>query len=108
MVRSVQCYQKSLSASTSTRGWEKHEDTCLQVISTSLTLLDTVQRVTGVQHLQLSSSIRMSVSSAVKLISQGQTNIHTGDISDPVKISLDNLSSELSLLTDRIAKLREG
>merc|ERR1719450_932986 len=80
MVRSVQAYQKSLAAVTSSRGWERLEETCVQVMDLSLTLMEAVTRVTGVQHLQMSSSIRMSVSSASQLIHQGQTNVQTGQV----------------------------
>ena len=65
-------------------------------------------RVSGAEHLQMASSIRMSVSSAVKMISQGQTNIATGDIKENVKAKCAGVQEQLSLLTDRIAKLREG
>ena len=106
-VRCVQCYQKSLAASTNNRGWERSEECCLEVGDLSLTLIEAVYRVGGVEHLQLASSIRMSVSSAVKMISQGQTNINTGEIKENIKAKIDSLQEQLSSLTDRIAKLRE-
>ena len=108
MVRCVQAYQKSLAASTSTRGWEKQEETCNQVMNICMILMEAVTRVTGVQQLQMSSSIRMSVSSASKLIHQGQTSIQTGQVKDSIGVKLEQVNNELSLLTDRIAKLREG
>ena len=108
IVRSVQCYQKSLASLTGNRGWERQEDSCLQVIDTGLTVMEAVSRVTGAQNLQISSSIRMSLTSAVKLIQQGQTNIQTGEVKESLREKLQTLSSELSLLTDRIMKLREA
>ena len=64
--------------------------------------------MTGAQNLQMSSSIRMSLSSAVKLIQQGQTNIQTGEVKETLREKLLTLSSDLAILTDRIMKLREG
>ena len=64
--------------------------------------------MTGAQNLQMSSSIRMSLSSAVKLIHQGQTNIQTGELKETLREKLQTLSSDLAILTDRIMKLREG
>ena len=64
--------------------------------------------MTGAQNLQMSSSIRMSLSSAVKLIQQGQTNIQTGEVKESLTEKLQTLSSDLAILTDRIMKLREG
>ena len=71
-------------------------------------LLEAVGRVEGVQQLQLSSSIRLSVASASKLIQQGQTNVTTGEMSGSIQSRLDPLLSSLAALTDRIVKLREG
>ena len=90
------------------RGWERQEESCLQVIDTGLALMEAVSRVTGAQNLQMSSSIRMSLSSAVKLIQQGQTNIQTGEVKETLREKLQTLSSDLAILTDRIMKLREG
>ena len=70
--------------------------------------MEAVSRVTGAQNLQMSSSIRMSLSSAVKLIQQGQTNIQTGEVKETLREKLQTLSSDLAILTDRIMKLREG
>ena len=92
MVRCVQAYQKSLAASTSTRGWEKQEETCNQVMNICMILMEAVTRVTGVQQLQMSSSIRMSVSSASKLIHQGQTSIQTGQVKDSIGVKLDQVN----------------
>ena len=64
--------------------------------------------MTGAQNLQMSSSIRMSLTSAVKLIQQGQTNIQTGEVKENLREKLQTLSSDLAILTDRIMKLREG
>ena len=108
LVRSVQCYQKSLAATTGSRGWERQEETCVQLIAVCRTLMAAVARVTGAQHLQLASSIRMSVSSAAKLVQQGQTSVQTGLVQEGVRDQLELLTSELALFTDNIAKLREG
>ena len=108
IVRSIQCYQKSLSSLTGNRGWEKQEKDCLRVIDTGLILIEAVSRVTGAQNLQMSSSIRMSLSSAVKLIQQGQTHVQTGEMKETFREKLQSLSSELSILTNKIMKLREG
>ena len=108
IVRRVQCYQKSLACLTGNRGWERMEEDCLQVIDTGLALMEAVSGVTGAQCLQMSSSIRMSLSSAVKLIQQGQTNVNTGEVKETLREKLQSLSSELSILTDRILQLREG
>lgn len=108
IVRSVQCYQKSLASLTGNRGWERQEEACLRVIDTGLALMEAVSRVTGAQNLQMSSSIRMSLTSAVKLIQQGQTNIQTGEVKETLREKLQTLSSDLAILTDRIMKLREG
>ena len=108
IVRRVQFYQKCLACLTGTRGWERVEEACLQVIDTGLCLMEAVSGVTGAQSLQMSSSIRMSLSSAVKLIQQGQTNVNTGEVKETLREKLQSLSSELSVLTDRILKLREG
>ena len=70
--------------------------------------MEAVSRVTGAQNLQMSSSIRMSLSSAVKLIQQGQTSIKTGEVKETLREKLQTLSSDLAILTDRIMKLREG
>ena len=70
--------------------------------------MEAVSRVTGAQNLQMSSSIRMSLTSAVKLIQQGQTNIQTGEVKETLREKLQTLSSDLAILTDRIMKLREG
>ena len=108
IVRRVQCYQKSLACLTGNRGWERMEEDCLKVIDTGLALMEAVSGVTGAQCLQMSSSIRMSLSSAVKLIQQGQTNIQTGEVKETLRGKLQTLSSDLAILTDRIMKLREG
>ena len=108
IVRSIQSYQKSLSSLTGNRGWEKQEEDCLRVIDTGLILIEAVSRVTGAQNLQMSSSIRMSLSSAVKLIQQGQTHVQTGEMKETFREKLQSLSSELSILTNKIMKLREG
>ena len=84
------------------------EEDCLQVIDTGLALMEAVSGVTGAQCLQMSSSIRMSLSSAVKLIQQGQTNVNTGEVKETLREKLQTLSSELAILTDRILQLREG
>ena len=92
------------SKSTQERGEEK----CAEVVSLSLRLMEAVGRVEGVQQLQLASSIRLSVSSASKLIQQGQTNVSTGEMAGDIQAQLQPLMSSLAALTDRIAKLREG
>ena len=107
-VRGVQCYQKGLAAITSVKGWERGEEKCEEVISLSGRMMEAVGRVEGVQQLQLSSSIRLSVASASKLIQQGQTNVSTGEMSGSIQSRLDPLLSSLAALTDRIVKLREG
>ena len=107
-VRGVQSYQKSLAALTSVKGWERGEEKCAEVVSLSLRLMEAVGRVEGVQQLQLASSIRLSVSSASKLIQQGQTNVSTGEMAGDIQAQLQPLMSSLAALTDRIAKLREG
>ena len=43
-VRSVQCYQKSLAAHSSNRGWERSEEACLDVGDLCLTLMGAVYR----------------------------------------------------------------
>ena len=80
----------------------------MEVASLSGGLMEAVTRVEGAQHLQLSSSIRLSVSSASKLIQQGQTNVTTGEMAGDIQAQLQPLMSSLAALTDRIAKLREG
>ena len=107
-VRGVQCYQKGLAAITSVKGWERGEEKCEEVISLSGRMMEAVGRVEGVQQLQLSSSIRLSVASASKLIQQGQTNITTGEMAGNIQSRLDPLLCSLASLTDRIVKLREG
>merc|ERR550517_1054767 len=108
IVRGVQCYQRSLAAITSVKGWERTEEKCVEVVSLSGNMMEAVTRVEGVQQLQLSSSIRLSVSSATKLIQQGQTNVSTGEMAGDIQAQLQPLMSSLAALTDRIAKLREG
>ena len=108
IVRGVQCYQRSLAAITSVKGWERTEEKCVEVVSLSRDMMEAVSRVEGVQQLQLSSSIRLSVASASKVLQQGQTNIKTGEISENIQTHLEPLLSSLASLTDRIAKLREG
>ena len=108
VVRGVQCYQRSLAAITSVKGWERTEEKCVEVVSLSGDMMEAVSRVEGVQQLQLSSSIRLSVSSASKLIQQGQTNVKTGEITENIQTLLQPLLSSLASLTDRIVKLREG
>ena len=94
-------------------GWvtntTRAEEKCLEVVRLSGDLMEAVGRVEpGAQHLQLSSSIRLSVASASKVLQQGQTNIKTGEISENIQTHLEPLLSSLASLTDRIAKLREG
>ena len=109
IVRGVQCYQRALAAATSVKGWERTEEKCLEVVRLSGDLMEAVGKVEpGAQHLQLSSSIRLSVASASKVLQQGQTNIKTGEISENIQTHLEPLLSSLASLTDRIAKLREG
>jgi len=108
LVRGVQCYQKCLAALTGTRGWERTQDTCLEVINLGLVMIEVVRTVEGVQELQLSSSIRLSLSSAVKLVEQGQTIVETGQLGTEVGKVVDHLRIALSSLTERITQLRAG
>jgi len=108
VVRGVQCYQRSLAAITSVKGWERTEETCVEVIGLTGNMMEAVTRVEGVQQLQLSSSIRLSVSSASKLIQQGQTNVKTGEMTENIQTLLQPVLASLASLTDRIVKLREG
>ena len=108
IVRGVQCYQKSLAAQTGPRGWERREETCLDVISLGLTLVEVVRRVEGVQELQLASSIRLSLSSAVKLVEQGQTSVETGQLGQVVGGKVEQLREALAEITERITQLRAG
>ena len=108
IVRGVQAYQKSLAAFTGNRGWERNLEMCQDVINLCLNLMSCVCNVTGAQHLQMSSSIRMSVSSASKLIKQAQTNISSGLVNESINDNLEHLNNELASLTERITKLRDG
>jgi len=108
IVRGVQCYQKSLAALTGPRGWEKNVEGCKEVISLALTMVTVVRTVEGVQELQLSSSMRLSISSAVKMIEQGQTSVETGLLGQDLRENVVELKSSLSALTERISQLRAG
>eukprot|EP00092_Neocalanus_flemingeri_P007724 GFUD01008340.1.p1 GENE.GFUD01008340.1~~GFUD01008340.1.p1 ORF type:complete len:833 (+),score=293.69 GFUD01008340.1:93-2591(+) len=107
-VRGVQCYQKSLAAQIGPRGWERREETCLEVISLGLVLMDVVRKVEGVQELQLASSIRLSLSSAVKMIEQGQTSVESGLMVEVLGEKVEHLREKLAGLTERITQLRAG
>ena len=108
LVRGVQCYQKSLAAFTGPRGWERTSETCLEVISLALTMVEVVRTVDGVQELQLASSMRLGISSAVKVIEQGQTSVETGLLEEGLGAKVEELKNALSLLTERITQLRAG
>merc|ERR1719445_1619950 len=95
IVRGVQAYQKSLAAYTGNRGWERNLEMCQDVINLCLNLMSCVCNVTGAQHLQMSSSMRMSVSSASKLIKQAQTNISSGLVNESINDNLEHLNNEL-------------
>merc|ERR1712034_152266 len=104
LVRGVQCYQKSLAALTGPRGWERTLESCMEVIKLAFVMIKVVRTVEGVQELQLSSSMRLSISSAVKLIEQGQTNVETGQLGQDLRENVDELKSSLSALTERISQ----
>merc|ERR1712098_302083 len=87
---------------------EVGRETWQDVINLCLKMMSSVCNVTGAQHLQMSSSIRLSVSSASKLIQQAQTNISTGVVNESIKENLEQLNHEVASLTERITKLREG
>jgi len=108
LVKSVQCYQKCLAAYTGVRGWEKNLETCHEVIDVAMTMMNSVKSVVGVQELQLSSSMRLSISSAVKLVEKGQTNVVNDSLDHEVEKKINELKTALSILTDRITQLRAG
>jgi hypothetical protein len=58
--------------------------------------------------LQLASSMRLGISSAVKLIEQGQTSVETGLLEEGLGGKVEELKNALSLLTERITQLRAG
>ena len=107
-MRGVQCYQKSLAGLTSASGWERLQEKCVEVLDVGGRLIEAVSRVEGPQQLQLSSSIRLSVSSATKLIQKGQTDFTTGEVVPAIQTQLEPLLAALATLTDKIVKLREG
>jgi len=108
LVRGVQCFQKSLAALTGPRGWERTLETCLEVICLALIMVKVVRSVEGVQELQLASSMRLSISSAIKLIEQGQTSVETGELGQELGEKVQELKGALSMLTERITQLRAG
>merc|ERR1719369_602274 len=106
LVRGVQCYQKCLAAHTGPRGWEKREEICLEVIRLGLGLVEVVRKVEGVEELQLASSIRLSLASAVKLIDKGQTSVESGELREDMREQVELLKNALVCLTERITQLR--
>jgi len=108
LVRGVQCYQRGFAALTGIRGWERSNDSCIQVIKLAITMVDVVMTVKGVQELQLAASMRLSIASALKLIEKGQMGVESGNFSEEMGAEVGKMRESLNALTDRITQLRAG